>query len=195
LHADSFTDPQNGSKRGLLGVRARQPAPNSHIIVETLDRVTNAADLTAIETLSADVLCRSHLHSDPRLPAERTKRYYAAWARNNATGRAQRTIIARAGDVVIGYLSVLDGHDRVAIDLVAVSAQWQGQGVGASLLAQLGASLNARPGIVATVGTQADNPALKLYRRFGYTPSEFHATYHLWLRDEAGIFDQTRDRL
>lgn len=158
------------------------PPSSARFVVESHDRVTGDADVSAIEAISAGVLRRSHLHSDSRLPVERTQRYYAAWARNNATGRAQRTLIARASGHVIGYLSIFDANGHVAIDLVAVSAQWQGQGVGHALLAELGASLAERPEIVATVGTQVDNPALKLYRRFGYIPSVCHATYHLWAR-------------
>ena len=38
----------------------------------------------------------------------------------------------------------------------------------------------ARP-IAATVGTQADNPALRLYARCGFVPTATHVTYHLWL--------------
>lgn len=169
-------------------------APSPRFSIETHDRVDNAEDLAAIEAISANVLRRSHLHNDARLPFERTQRYYAAWARNNAMGRASRTLVARAGRLVIGYLSVVvrtsatptGSNERaslqVVIDLVAVDARWQGQGVGAALLTTLAAWLADRPGAVATVGTQADNPALKLYRRFGYTPTERDATYHLWLK-------------
>lgn len=167
--------------------------PTSRFAIETHDRVSDHQDLAAIEAISASVLRRSHLHSDPRLPMEITRRYYAAWARNNATGRARQTVLARADQTVIGYLSILHrtppatpiaspSADRVqvVIDLIAVDAAWQGQGVGAALLTTLAAWLAARPGAVATVGTQADNPALKLYRRFGYLPTERQATYHVW---------------
>ncbi|HEX8110750.1 MAG TPA: GNAT family N-acetyltransferase, partial [Kofleriaceae bacterium] len=74
------------------------------------------------------------------------------------------------------------------IDLVAVAAAWRGRGAGARLLAGcidwLGDWIGDRPGDhahVATVGTQADNPALRLYRRCGFVPTATHVTYHLWL--------------
>jgi ribosomal protein S18 acetylase RimI-like enzyme len=171
-------------KETPFGAPTQVSGRTAQFAIEAHERLTANADISAIEAVSAQVLRRSHLHSDPRLPAERTRRYYAAWARNNAMGRAQRTLVARAAGQVIGYLSVLDANDRVVIDLVAVGAAWQGQGVGAALLAELSVTLAKRDKIVATVGTQADNPALKLYQRFGYVPSESHATYHLWLDGE-----------
>lgn len=174
------------------------PAQSLRYSIEAHDRVTRNQDLTAIEAISASVLRRSHLHADRRLPAERTQRYYAAWARNNATGRAHQTFLARADGQVIGYLSMLlrtpevttgasttNAQTRIAIDLIATSAEWQGQGIGSALLAKLAEVIANHPGAVATVGTQADNPALKLYRRCGYTPTERHATYHVWLRPKA----------
>lgn len=169
----------------LTDVPAVALAPTSKYAIEIHERVHDEQDLVAIEAISAGVLRRSHLHNDPRLPVERTERYYAAWARNNAIGRAQQTLVARVDGQVVGYLSALirtSGADlRYVIDLVAVSAAWQGQGVGGALLSKLADLIAQHPGAVATVGTQADNPALNLYRRYGYTPSERHATYHLWL--------------
>lgn len=160
------------------------PPRNTRWAIEAVDRVTDEVDLAAIEAISASVLRRSHLHADPRLPVDRTRHYYAAWARNNAIGRAQQTLLARADGQVIGYLSALIRNAivdrRVVIDLIAVSAEWQGHGVGGGLLAALAEVIAHYPGAVATVGTQADNPALKLYRRYGYAPTERHATYHFW---------------
>jgi ribosomal protein S18 acetylase RimI-like enzyme len=50
---------------------------------------------------------------------------------------------------------------------MAVMPAWRGQGVGSRLLAAL---LDAAAGRYATVSlnVQADNPAARLYRRFGF---------------------------
>jgi GNAT superfamily N-acetyltransferase len=122
----------------------------------------------------------SHLHADPRLPAARTRELYAAWARNDVTGRAQRTIVARSERAVIGYLTVLVTPGTAVIDLVAVTASRQGLGVGSALLASFIEWIGGRE-IAATVGTQADNPARRLYARCGFVPTARHFTYHLWL--------------
>ena len=66
------------------------------------------------------------------------------------------------------------------IDLVAVAAAWHGKGVGSAMIASVISWIGDRD-VVATVGTQAENPALSLYTRHGFVPSHEHVTYHLWL--------------
>ena len=154
------------------------------LAIERRDRLDDPADIAAVAAITGEAIRTSHLHADPRLPAERTRALYAAWATNDVTGRAQQTIVARAGRELIGYLTVLAGADAAMIDLVAVAAPWRGRRAGASLVAGfidwLGDGARART-ITATVGTQADNPALRLYARCGFVPTATHVTYHLWL--------------
>jgi GNAT superfamily N-acetyltransferase len=150
------------------------------LAIEPHDRLDDPSDLVAIAAITGEAIRTSHLHADPRLPAERTRALYAAWAINDATGRAQQTIVARSGRALIGYLTVLAGADTAMIDLVAVAAAWRRRGAGASLVAGFIDWLGDRA-ITATVGTQADNPALRLYARCGFVPTATHVTYHLWL--------------
>ncbi|HEX2686610.1 MAG TPA: GNAT family N-acetyltransferase [Kofleriaceae bacterium] len=166
--------------------RSPEPAPElaPELTIEHHDRLADPADVAAVAAISGEAIRTSHLHADPRLPAERTRALYAAWATNDVTGRAQRTIVARAGRELIGYLAVVATPGTAMIDLVAVAAAWRGRGAGASLLAGFIDWLGDRagdPSLVATVGTQADNPALRLYARCGFVPTATHVTYHLWL--------------
>lgn len=167
--------------------RDRPAIPRSAAVaVEHHARLDDPADVAAVVSITGECAWTSHLHADPRLPADRTRELYAAWARNDVTGRAQRTIIARAGRDVIGYLAALAAGDgtagpaTAAIDLIAVRSSWQGRGAGAAMLASFIEWIGDRE-IAATVGTQADNPALRLYARCGFVPSATHVTYHLWL--------------
>ena len=148
--------------------------------IEGHDRISDETDLTAIMAITAASIRTSHLHADPRLPAERTRALYAAWAKNDVTGRAQRTFVARRDGAVAGYLAAIASETTATIDLVAVSARLHGGGLGSALVASFVAWTRER-GLVGKVGTQADNRALALYRRHGFMPSETHFTYHLWL--------------
>lgn len=140
------------------------------------------ADVDAVAAITADSIATSHLHYDPKLPLERTRRIYAAWGRNDVTGRAQRVIVARHAGALIGYVAVLATPTTAVIDLIAVARAHHGGGVGSALLAAFVADVVARgPDVVATVGTQSDNPALALYGRCGFVPTARHVTYHLWL--------------
>ena len=159
----------------------RPAIPRSgELAIERCDRLDDPADLAAVAAITGEAIRTSHLHADPRLPAERTRALYAAWATNDVTGRAQQTIVARAGRELVGYLTVLAGAETAMIDLVAVAAARRGRGAGASLVAGFIDWLGDRA-ITATVGTQADNPALRLYARCGFVPTATHVTYHLWL--------------
>jgi GNAT superfamily N-acetyltransferase len=153
---------------------------NATVAIEHHDRIEDPADIAAIASITTESIRRSHLHADPRLPAARTRELYAAWARNDVTGRAQRTIVARIEDELIGYLAVLATPGAAVIDLVTVRASWHGRRVGSTLIASFIDWIGDRE-IVATVGTQADNPALRLYASCGFVPTATHCTYHLWL--------------
>jgi GNAT superfamily N-acetyltransferase len=159
---------------------ARPPLAAPAIAIEHHDRLDDAADIAEVAAITRASMQRSHLHDDPRLDLEATRRAYAAWARNDVTGRAQRTLLARSDTALIGYLTVVGGPGTAMIDLVAVTPSWHGRGVGSALLAGFIDWIGDRD-VVATVGTQADNPALRLYARAGFVPTAHHLTYHLWL--------------
>ena len=160
------------------------PEPGPEPVIERHDRLDDPFDVASVAVITGEAIRTSHLHVDPRLPAERTRALYAAWATNDVTGRAQQTIVARAGRSLIGYLAVVaapaTAPTTARIDLVAVAATWRGRGAGAALVAGFVDWLGERA-ITATVGTQADNPALRLYARCGFVPTATHVTYHLWL--------------
>jgi GNAT superfamily N-acetyltransferase len=163
---------------------ARSAEPCPELKIERHDRLDDPFDVAAVAAITSEAIRTSHLHADPRLPAERTRALYTAWAGNDVTGRAQQTIVARAGRSLIGYLTVVAAPaaapTTARIDLVAVAAAWRGRGAGAALIAGFVDWRGDRP-ITATVGTQADNPALRLYARCGFVPTATHVTYHLWL--------------
>ena len=155
------------------------PTATSPIAIEQHATLAGA-DLEAIAEITAEAITNSHFHHDPRLPKERTRRLYAAWARNDATGRAYRTFVAREGGAIVGYITVLLVGRTAVIDLVAVVPAAQGRGIGSALLSDVVTWLR-REGLGARVGTQSDNPALALYGRYGFVPTDRQATYHLWL--------------
>lgn len=124
-------------------------------------------------------LRRSHWHADPRIAPAAATALFAAWGENDARGRAARVWQVRAKGVLVGALAAIVRGPIAAVDLVAVAEELRGQGVGAHLLHEFVAwalGLGLRP----QIGTQADNPALRLYQRQGFVPVATHRTYHLW---------------
>lgn len=139
----------------------------------------DAAELSAIARITGVAITGTHFHNDPRLPRAAIRRLYEAWSTNDASGRAQRTIVARAAGQVIGYTAILVRDGQAIIDLIAVDPAWHGNGAGTAMLTEFGAWCRAE-GLTGQVGTQHDNPALALYRRCGFVPIRRQATYHLW---------------
>lgn len=166
------------SALGGQALHAARAAP-AGVQIHELPVLADAADIDAVSAITLAAIHGTHLHKDARLPEHRTQRLYAAWARNDVTGRAQRTLLARVGRDVIGYLTILQHGSTAVIDLVAVHPDWHARGVGSAMLDTF-VSWVRREGFGARVGTQSDNPALALYGRFGFEPVERHWTYHLW---------------
>lgn len=149
--------------------------------VERHPTLSDPADIAAVVAIATASLRTSHLHADPRLPPERTAALYAEWTTNDVTGRADHTLIVRAPDgAPSGFLTALATATTCSIDLVAVDPARHGGGAGSALVGHFVNWARARGG-TATVGTQHDNPALRLYQRTGFVPSAKHFTYHLWL--------------
>jgi len=180
---------------GELGARGHRPVdtlvtstlafdaviPHPDVAIEQRATVDDRADVAAVVAITNATLHTSHLHADPRLPRAATAALYAAWVSNDLAGRASRTLLARDADGAIsGFLTVVVRERTAAIDLVAVHPDHHGRGIGSALIAAFVAWVRAE-GLAATVGTQADNPALRLYRRCGFVPSSTQLTYHLWL--------------
>jgi len=151
------------------------------VAIEQRATVDDRADVAAVVAITNATLHTSHLHADPRLPRAATEALYAAWVSNDLAGRAVRTLLARdANGVISGFLTVVVRDRTAVIDLIAVHPDHHGRGIGSALIAAFVAWVRAE-GLAATVGTQVDNPALRLYRRCGFVPTSTQLTYHLWL--------------
>lgn len=163
-----------------LAPDAPVPRVRTDVTVEHHDALGQGADLDAVLQLTRDNTWISHLHADPRLPPDGARRLFEAWAKNDVTGRAQRTILARHEGEVVGYVTVLVRDGVARIDLIAVRTSAQGGGIGGALLGAFAEWVRAE-GLTGCVGTQSTNRVLRLYERFGFVPTERHLTYHVWL--------------
>lgn len=163
----------------LLHDKTLHPVAARDATIEHHARLAGADDLADLARLTSAALTRTRMHADPRLPRDATDLLIEAWARNDATGRAQRITLARRAGRVIGYIAGIETPERVILDLVVVHPHAQGQGVGGALLASFVDAYTDDPRVLS-VGTQHDNPALALYRRHGFVPSVTEVTFHLW---------------
>jgi ribosomal protein S18 acetylase RimI-like enzyme len=119
-------------------------------------------------------------HADPVMPRSLADDLKAAWARNNALGRADRCLLVRRNGKVFGFSQCCLVDECAVIDFIAVAPEVQGQGLGRALV---DASMATYRGRVRTirVGTQAANlPSVALYRGVGMTVVSKACTFHRW---------------
>jgi ribosomal protein S18 acetylase RimI-like enzyme len=121
-------------------------------------------------------------HRDRELNAAAADALKAAWMRNACLGRADRVLVARNSQRIIGANACLRYGDDVVIDLIGVLPEAQGRGIGRKLV---DAALACYAGTAARmlVGTQLTNAAsIALYRATGFSPLDEKITFHVHMR-------------
>lgn len=136
-------------------------------------------DADSVGLIASRALTTSRFHLDPAIPSEVASAIKSEWARNLVMGRRGiRCRIFRDSGGVKGFLGVVEGTGNqgiLVIDLIAVSPESQGTGVGAALVRDF-LELAQAHGVPAQVGTQAANTsAVRFYQRLGFTLTS--ATY------------------
>ncbi len=125
----------------------------------------------------------SRFHLDPlidRADADRVKR---EWIRSYVEGRrGERLLIATDGGRVVGFLAVLAADTPAGsvrtIDLIAVSPDAQGRGVGTALVSAFVGRYADRDRL--EVGTQAANlGSIALYERCGFRVARARLVLHM----------------
>ena len=141
-------------------------APNIVINSATAD------DLKAAEALAGVAFRHSRFHLDPRFPSAIADQVKRLWTRNIVMGeRGAGCLVGhRDGRVVsfLGYQQAGQSNPAYVIDLMAVSPEEQGRGVGR---ATLGVMLDraTQDGRAVVAGTQAANTAsVRMYEAMGF---------------------------
>lgn len=126
----------------------------------------------------------SRFRRDPNFAPDVFPRLYSQWLRNILAGRtARQLLVAESADEVVQGLLVLDEKPhQTSLELLAVDTALRGRGLGWQFLeaAQRQAYAWGHPAL--RLVTQADNePACRLYRRFGFRVTHEEHLYHCWL--------------
>lgn len=157
-------------ERPLLAEDARSAVPGI--------RVSTPADAGACAAIARSAFFADRYHSDPMIADQIAERIKAAWGRNEVSGRSDRTFVRQLDGEVVGFNGCLLEGRRMIVDLIAVSEQHQGKGIGAALLKAAFAHYASRADHTL-IATQADNTgALTLYLKLGYRETGRVRTYH-----------------
>lgn len=122
-------------------------------------------------------------HRDARIDSRAADQLKAAWMRNSCRGRADAVLVARDAGAVVAANACLCRGDAAVIDLIGVLPEWQGRGLGRTLVDAAVAHYGGAARCLR-VGTQDANKAsVALYQAAGFRPVDEQATFHVHLRE------------
>jgi len=143
-------------------------------------RKAELRDLKNLLTVTENAFTRSRFHRDPRIGGVIGERIKAAWIENNLMYRQHcETYIYQDVQLkkILGYVSMIRTKSSISIDLIAVSRESRGKGIGSKLILMC-KQLASISNLDLFVGTQTDNPSNSLYLKLGFVQDSQYFVFH-----------------
>ena len=137
-------------------------------------RDAQAHDQQQVVEIARNSFVNSRFHKDPNISLETASKIKTDWVKNYFNGkRGNRMFIAENHGKVIGFLQLVNN----IIDLIAVDSNFQGKGVGSSMISKATDEIGT-----LQVGTQSTNvSATKMYQNNGFQLSSTQLVMHKWV--------------
>ena len=141
-------------------------------------RFALSEDKNQVAELARNCFTYSRFHLDDDIPLSLANKIKAEWARNYFIGlRGDKMIVALVGDVIVGFLLLLESDTNLIIDLFAVDNNYQRIGVASDMIAYAECYLNSFSSV--QVGTQLANiPSIRLYEKMGFRVCTSNYVFH-----------------
>lgn len=123
----------------------------------------------------------SRFYNDPNLSYSKSENVYLHWTEGAFQKDNKYFVICEREGKIAGFLLFASEETCATIELIAVDEDFQGQGVGKSLIKTM-ESYNANKGINnIKVGTQLNNiQAVQFYSKMEFSYVNCSSIYHLW---------------
>lgn len=157
-------------------------------VSEILIRKTEKEDLPILKKLSGNSFIYSRFYQDKNFPPKLVKKFYENWFLNSFKNKSSHQIFtAQLNNQIVGFLDckILQLNKRRAgiIDLIAVDKNYQGKGVGKSLLTKGLTYFQKRKIKEVYAGTERENlAAQKMYESVGMKIIAKKESFHFWER-------------
>ena len=139
-------------------------------------------DIESIKTIAHDSFKYDRFHSDPALDDELCDQYYERWAENSCAGFADRVLVAKDNNTVVGFATLKKHKDEGSglVVLNAVSDKYRGQGVYNTIIQNVLQYYYDCPSIDRVIiGTQINVlPVQKTWIKNGFTVLDSYYVLH-----------------
>ncbi|OED33129.1 hypothetical protein BHE17_11975 [Planococcus maritimus] len=145
---------------------------------------SNCKEIYEVTQIASEAFNYSRFFNDPKLDFEAAKNIYYNWVKNSF-GRPDKYFILAEEKEIVGFLLFSLKEDNAIIELISLSAQAQGKGVGTKLISALENFAYEKEISSIRVGTQVDNiQAVNFYLNKGFKYNERSSVYHYWPRED-----------
>ena len=149
-------------------------------------RLNRAEDTSRLKAIAREAFHLTRFYADPTLDDSRCDDLYAEWTRSLCAGGASVVLVAERDSVPVGYVTVNVDDDTSEIGLIAVAADWRGQGIGSELVRAAVDWASTHNASEMTVVTQGRNTgALRTFEGCGFRVSNTQVWLHHRFGEEA----------
>lgn len=145
-------------------------------------RLSKSEDIPSLSLIAAAGHTDSRFYSDPGFPNELCDKLYATWIEKSCNGYAQAVLVADQHGEAAGYTSCHINPDGSGqIGLVGVGKEFQGRGLGNSLISESLRWFASQGCSTVFVVTQGKNVgAQRLYQKNGFLTDCLEIWFHRW---------------
>ncbi len=164
----------------LLNLKKLASLPKTAAKIEIYRAKTPSASM---KQLAVSIGALSRFGTDPKIPKKIFHRLYHAWIKNSVTGAAaDRVLVVRDKNKIIGMVTLSSKNGRGDIRLIAVDSKCRGKKLGTKLAyAALKYFIKKGYAKAQVVTQKANLPACHLYKKCGFRLEKIDNFYHFWL--------------
>jgi dTDP-4-amino-4,6-dideoxy-D-galactose acyltransferase len=150
---------------------------------DEVEAADSSMPVTDLESLAIQSGRYSRFAVDTKVPTKKFLELYRTWIGKSLSKEiAREVLVVRAGQRVVGMVTLGDKDGIGEIGLLAVDEYWQGSGYGEKLVRAAQRWFIGHGYTFGYVVTQSRNvPACDLYKKCGYLLSSVQFFYHFWL--------------
>ena len=179
VDADKPEEIQEAEERGFRFMDVRVTLGRTTVPRPSSARMARGEDTATLRDIARTAFPLTRFYADPTLDNERCDDLYSEWTRSLCAGAADIVLVADRDGGPVGYVTVNVEGTTSEIGLIAVAADYRGQGIGAELVNGAIDWAHTRDAREMTVVTQGRNiGALRTFEGCGFRTANTSVWMH-----------------